>query len=378
MNRMRLLFLLFAALLPASGYACSCARPSSHNDRELAEGYAKQATVIFEGSVESVRLTSAVLEAPFDTPVPAVMVFPNAAVTVKVSRTYRGDLKGKVVISTGIGGADCSFWFGVGRTYLVYGYMFQNKIYTSVCSGTNEVTAAGAALRFLRKEAAEPEDLADSNQKPQPSSYGVICGTLRLPRNPASTWGVTAIPEGEFPIDEVRDTRVDSNGHFCIKQVSPGTYQIRAFQQKDGDLYASWFYPGVPEQSAAKAVTVGPNGGVNNVDFAVSDVRTVSIEGNVKGLKSLFNPGEPPTVYLMTASHDGTLGWSPQRAVTIDPGTGNFRFENVASAKYQLFLAIESTDFPKNIPPEGWRTRKLAIDATTDLHNIELELIPPG
>src|SRR5258708_39050957 len=44
----------------------------------------------------------------------------HRVVTIRVSRSYRGQIDGSVRVVTGMGGGDCGFDFETGEEYLVY------------------------------------------------------------------------------------------------------------------------------------------------------------------------------------------------------------------------------------------------------------------
>ena len=77
-----------------------------------------------------------------------------------MTRVFRGNEQDQVSILTGLGASDCGYDFETGQTYLVYANTgAAGSWFTSICSGTNAIEDAGAAIRLLASEAPTAEDL---------------------------------------------------------------------------------------------------------------------------------------------------------------------------------------------------------------------------
>lgn len=84
-------------------------------------------------------------------------------VIFKVTKMWKGVTASEITVMTGAGGADCSYFFETGKTYLVYAYDENNiyapnekngekSLYTHNCSRTTEATkAARKEIKALDK-----------------------------------------------------------------------------------------------------------------------------------------------------------------------------------------------------------------------------------
>ena len=61
---------------------------------------------------------------------------------VQVSKTFKGNVKNKIAVSSGLGGGDCGYKFDKNVQYLIYAYGSGDKLSTNTCSGTITVEAA--------------------------------------------------------------------------------------------------------------------------------------------------------------------------------------------------------------------------------------------
>ncbi|HYE17437.1 MAG TPA: hypothetical protein VEA69_03275 [Tepidisphaeraceae bacterium] len=79
-------------------------------------------------------------------------------VTIAVEKSWKGDAKAELVVSTGMDGGDCGYGFQQGKSYVVYAYARDKGLSTGTCSRTCHVDEAGEDLKALgegKKPAAE-------------------------------------------------------------------------------------------------------------------------------------------------------------------------------------------------------------------------------
>lgn len=66
-----------------------------------------------------------------------------------VDQSYLGVSGTEVEVLTGMGGGDCGYAFKIGERYLVYAFLYQNQLVTSICSRTKLFADANEDLAFL-------------------------------------------------------------------------------------------------------------------------------------------------------------------------------------------------------------------------------------
>jgi hypothetical protein len=140
-NRTAALFILLI-LIPAISFCCSCVEPlpgTSEENQVLQE--LKDADAVFLGTVLSIW------------PTPMF----NKRVTILVHKSWKGIDSEKVVVGTGLGGGDCGYRFNRGEQYLVYAYLDEGKLYTSICSRTTNVKHAAIDLKVLGTSMYSPK-----------------------------------------------------------------------------------------------------------------------------------------------------------------------------------------------------------------------------
>jgi hypothetical protein len=147
----RITVLLFTIMACGEAFSCTCIGSSQAKTmREVAEWYANRVDValIFEGKVIKQDLHSG------SAGVPATATSMTGSgrfrvVDFAIMRSFRGGNQDRVSVLTGLGTGDCGYHFQTGQTYLVYASKGQGGVwFTSICSGTNVIEDAGAALAF--------------------------------------------------------------------------------------------------------------------------------------------------------------------------------------------------------------------------------------
>jgi predicted glutamine amidotransferase len=71
--------------------------------------------------------------------------------TILSQGAYKGAVSDTVNVVTAASGAACGYSFTVGNTYLIYAYIRDGVLSTSICSATKPLANAGADLRLLTK-----------------------------------------------------------------------------------------------------------------------------------------------------------------------------------------------------------------------------------
>jgi len=151
MSQRIFLGLLLLLLPSASGLACSCGYPKPPL-KELA-----QRDAVFSGTVIGV------VDGEIH-PAPDI----NASgkhVTVKVGKSWKGNVKGLVKIHTGMGLGDCGYQFTPQKEYIFYANRLDDgHLYTGICTrtgllknATNEIREIEGRLRVPKTPPADPQ-----------------------------------------------------------------------------------------------------------------------------------------------------------------------------------------------------------------------------
>ena len=240
--------------------------------REVAEWYASRADValIFEGKVIKQSLHNGSAGAPA-TAMSMTGSGQFRVVDFSIIRSFRGGNQDGVSVLTGLGTGDCGYNFQTGKTYLVYASKSQGGVwFTSICSGTNAIEDAGAALRFLTGKKPTNEDLLSLrqyatlyNEKILPKRTGSVCGqVLKADGKPLKGASVDLweLRDDDLPSRSASDPNTSTNtGHFCIQHAEPGRYLLTAeWSDFDHDSRYMAFYPGVSSREEAIQLSVRP------------------------------------------------------------------------------------------------------------------------
>jgi len=111
------------------------------------------ADAVFLGTVESIQERD--IEVSINS---SPSRFTRLFVTFTPEIVFKGDRKGPITVSTGVGGGDCGFEFIVGKSYLVYSYVeLGGFLYTSICSRTQESSRNSREILELQGRLPKPK-----------------------------------------------------------------------------------------------------------------------------------------------------------------------------------------------------------------------------
>src|SRR5882672_7798358 len=105
-------------LFTSMSFACSCAAPPPDLKTRLAwaEWRLQGVETVFEGKVENIEVQGWPIKPE---PGATITVHPLILVTFTNVHQYRGTLRPKFIVQTGLGGGDCGYPFMRGESYLV-------------------------------------------------------------------------------------------------------------------------------------------------------------------------------------------------------------------------------------------------------------------
>lgn len=299
----------FLLTFAATANACKCGGgPYTRTAWGLAQVRADNATVIFEGKLVHFEMRWRILEAP-----ETELTFsaqglshdhgsdaPHMVATLRVLRSYKGDLGPEVQLNTGMGGGDCGAGYFPGLTYLIYaGKSSDGLLWVSMCSpgGWIDDPSLATDLRYLRHEHPLKEDLRDppysvaqrsaENQvfiqrrnaeftKRWTAATGKVCGKVARAFKSDAAPMIALLPvEGYSPIGSPYVPNKE-DGSFCSLGLGPGKYYLFARISP-----AAAFYPGVVDRTAATPIEVIAGKTVSGITFTIPIQKTYTIRGFV-------------------------------------------------------------------------------------------------
>lgn len=171
-------------------------------------------------------------------------------------------------------------------------------------------------------------------------------------------------------LQERRSATTNDVGEYRIFDIPLGKYFIKTVprgmqvhrEPEDADSYASVYYPGMPEASAANAVEVGAGREVSGIDFMLRKARYATIRGRIVAPEGAANI----SVGLMTTSDNGT---STSTTNTKDK-EGKFEIVGIAPGLVYLVGSFVTNG------QRHWAQVPIQVGAD-DINGIALNPIPP-
>lgn len=203
-------FILLALTLPSvTAFACSCSDVTPRSCNLLAD----RGATIFVGAVVGVE----------NPPKEGDNRGGTAHYHFRVQEWLTAGVDAEVEVSSGRGGADCSFWFETGVPYLVFAYQTdKGDLWATICSNTQRVSEAGPLLKQL-----------EAMRSGQPVAR--VYGALRQIQQPYES---TLQSGFDRPLGQVllrfestkknATTKTAEDGSFAVYDLTPGTYKITA------------------------------------------------------------------------------------------------------------------------------------------------------
>jgi 5-hydroxyisourate hydrolase-like protein (transthyretin family) len=297
---------------------------------------------------------------------------PERLVRLTVESSFRGGVEGaETEVITGWGGGDCGYEFKMGGRYLVYAYRGEQdqKLYTSICSRTRQLSEAADDLTFIR-------EVANSTD-----TTGSIFGRV-VKRNYQWKEGedvfkpianAELVLEGQGKRVEMRS---DAEGRFRFASLKPGPYKVRL---KIPEGLTDESLDDESRRTVEGDASVTARGCDETAFYLESDTR---VTGRV-----LDATGQPvPNLRLeMRPAPNNRNNYNSLRFAQTD-AEGRFSFKTVPPGSYLLGFRIissqsneETLPFPRAYYP-GVPTRELAgvvrVEEGEQLKGLEFRLPP--
>jgi Carboxypeptidase regulatory-like domain len=128
----------------------------------------------------------------------------------------------------------------------------------------------------------------------------------------------------------------DDRGEFRIFGVPPGAYVIvakfdmRELGSRDRVRYVPTYYPGTPDASEARRVTVGPGQEVSGISIALARAATATVRGVVR---SSGQPSSSPLTFV-SAREIGGQHADGDMALAVAAGDGSFAIAGLLPGTY--------------------------------------------
>jgi len=222
----------------------------------------------------------------------------------------------EVDVYSGRGGADCSYHFQLGETYLVDAGVYKGQLVTGICSDTRPVAYAEPLLSELR---------ARRDGNPYASVYGVL-------RQTQQPYVLTSSDDYDRPLSNTLvelqagqrklQAVTDANGVFKFYDVPAGVYHYKAALPKSLEIAQTILSAPEPQ------ITVPENACFRH---DLDAMPTGRIRGRVLGPK-----GEPVigdvALFRWDRYNETDMGWWEFQ----DEQKGYFEFEHVTPGTYVL------------------------------------------
>jgi hypothetical protein len=332
-------------LFTSMSFACKCAAPPPDLKTRLAwaEWRLQGVETVFEGKVESIEVQGWPIKPE---PGATITVHPLLLVTFTNVHQYRGALRPKFIVQTGLGGGDCGYPFMRGESYLVDARSGDSgTLHTGICSGTEKLEDAGTALRLLRGKVPSPDDVSDlasdkAHWKAAIPDHARVCGKISFPSGtkPASAT-VRIWPAGNDRPPLADEDETEADGSFCFQGIEAGKYFIGASETEPGKISSRFigYYPSVPHLSQAKPIDFRNKEDVK-AELTLTRQPLYNVSGYLRGVpESLAGSIQ---VMLMTNQDDPFQVLDP---LPLGPH-GVFEFRGVPPGRYTAFAFHQNED----------------------------------
>jgi len=279
-------------------------------------------------------------------------------VRFRVNKAYSGNPGSEVAVQTGLGGGDCGYHFDPGHTYLVYGHKSNGSLHTGICSGTQPIEQAGAALAWLDSLPSRPKDA---------SIFGKVSQRTIKDNEPAPGIAVSVAD----PSGRERTTSTDASGAFSMTGLVPGDYVVSLSIPKGmtGDSTSRRIQ--LHEQGCAEASFWITTDG--RISGHVLDFGGQPAQGTHVGLAYFDSPN--------FNARDGYVSYD-RSAYTDD--RGSYQFDGLLPGKYLVFLNPFGFDDKHPYPRQFYKggeeletATKIDVPESGAVLDIDFTLPPP-
>jgi hypothetical protein len=311
-------------------------------------------------------------------------------VVFDVLQAFKGKQGAQISVHSGVGITEmnsCGYSFKVGKTYLVFANSYDgSKLVVAACSYTAPVERSATALRLLRKEPPQPDDLLTPAQLER-SSKGRILGAVRradgapLFQPKVYIWNNSDSSyerpgwstDEEWPGDEdgsleafllARFTSTDKDGSFESDFLSPGTYRITAVDPSYGPTrWVGTFFVHADDINPGP-VQVFAGRDYRWVDIVLHEQKVFALQGVIQSSDGSPLPLKDVTIRATMAPGE----MFPLLEYVYPNSSGRFTIERAPVGTVRLAVSV-----PQYVDP-NWESTIKEVEVTRDTKQIEIVL----
>jgi len=277
----------------------------------------------------------------------------------------------------------CGYSFEVGKTYLVFANSYDgNRLVVAACSYTAPVERSGTALRLLRKEPPNGDDLLTPSEF-QRSSKGRILGVVRRGDGSATLHARVYIwdesdtsferpgwpANEEWPQDEsgsfrafllARSTLVEKSGVFESDFLVPGAYRVTVVDDGSGPTRWVGSFSMHPDNVDPATLQVFAGRDCSPVDIVLHEQKVFALHGVVRSSDGGPLPSEHFTIRATVASGE----MFPLLEYVYTDSSGRFTVERAPVGTVHLAIYGD----------RNWQEATKDVDVSEDTKQLEIVL----
>jgi hypothetical protein len=372
------LILLFLGLFQCPRSAgCGCLAPENLTEYELVKKSVDRADSVFIGIPRLLHGDGSSNET-------------EDLVVFDVLQVFKGAQGAQIGVHSGIGKTEmssCGYSFEVGKTYLVFANSYDgSRLMVAACSYTAPVERSGTALRLLRKEPPNGDDLLTPSEF-QKSSKGRILGVVRRTDGSAVLHARVYIwdesdtsyerpgwpASEEWPQDKngslgafllARSTLVEKSGAFESDFLVPGVYRVTVVDDGSGPDRWVGSFSMRPDNVDPATLQVFAGRDCPPVDIVLREQKVFALHGIVRSSDGGPLPSEGLTIRATMAPG----GMFPLLEYIQTDALGRFTIERAPVGTVRLAIYGD----------RNWQETTKDVDVSKDTKQLEIVLTRDG
>jgi hypothetical protein len=283
----------------------------------------------------------------------------NRLVSFLVKESFRGVNSPELEVTTGMGGGDCGFSFEIGKEYLVYAYLGEEKrLSTGICTRTGLLTKVNEDLGYIRGRATA---------EPNATLNGTI---LRRKQGPDGIPDQSAMADVKVIVQgqgKEYEALSNESGKFSIQGIAAGTYKVKLSLPV-----------GLASGSNEQEVKLSEKGCAAVYFVVVSDGRLIGVVFDAAG-----QPFEKAEIILMEFGKEKYRGYMNH---AYSDEEGKYEFSQLPPGRYVLQIRFDGLTsqtspfptlyYPNTSDPKQASVIDIADGQIIDKFNLYLPAVP--
>ena len=350
------IFILLLVFSPAA-FACGCIGTENVSMAGLIKQATDSADIVFLGVPTSLHGGGKSEEGADD-----LVVF-------DVDSVFKGERVAQIAVHSGMGTAwatSCGYSFKVGARYLVFVSVYEGGSLVAPCSFTAPVEKSAVALRYLRNERPEAEDLLTPAES-QRNTQGRICGTVKRSDGKPLVDGEIYIWNDSDPTykKEASFERAEKAGPFLSYFLPPGTYRITAVDRGDGPTrWVGFFSSRTDDPSTMGKVDVVAGRDFCDVNITLHEQKVFTVRGIARGSEGAPLPIEGVEIRAEMAPDE----MFPYLDFVAPDSEGKFTITRVPVGAARLSAYVSEYTDP------NWKTAVTDVTVNGNVGDVEILL----